>query len=158
MKKEDFTDIYHSRIEEGVKGDRLRLLAYPDGSVMKRGREEAAEYKAQTATTTGTGASSSGAASTATVNKFADDGLGGTFTAYIHTYMHKLYTIHKNTNFIILHTLHYSAYGGGSAWQTVSVELVNEAEVEKKRLEDEKQELIESKVGYDYTHSSYIIM
>ena len=39
----------------------------------------------------------------------------------------------------------------------MSVELVNEAEVEKKRLEDEKQEVIETKVGYDYTHSSYTI-
>ena len=96
MKKENFTDTYHSRIEEGVKGDRLRLLAYPDGSVMKRGREEAAEYKAQTdATTDGTGVVSPPDASTATVNKIADDGLGGTFNDSLYIYTCTHYILHE---------------------------------------------------------------
>ena len=106
MKKENFTDTYHSRIEEGVKGDRLRLLAYPDGSVMKRGREEAAEYKAQTATTAGTGVVGlSGGASTPVVNKVADDGLGGTANDYIYTH-HPIYQVLYPRILIILYYTH----------------------------------------------------
>lgn len=111
---EAFTDQPLPTVEDGVKADRLRLLAYPDGTVMVDGPDPAGVIQDSdntSATVSVSSASVQGAAKRAAVA--APKSL-----------------------------LDVDPEVGFSAWSTVSVEVVDDAEqeqLEQQRLQEEKE-------------------